>query len=144
MYACIYGHRLYIRVLGINRIRLPILLVVAAEQEKRKIPYLRSRLGSWSRETGSAVPSRVILLILHIQTELGAYSRDSSRFPRRCHSPFIYVTANHHRVSPEFIRSRKMAYRWHSLPRVRRYRASSLQRSSSNECCCLFGYHQIT
>ena len=37
-----------------------------------------------SRETDSAVPSRVTLFILHIQAKFDAYSRDSSRFPRRC------------------------------------------------------------
>ena len=36
----------------------------------------------WCRETGSAVPSRVSLFILHSQAESVAYSRDSSRFPR--------------------------------------------------------------
>ena len=44
----------------------------------------------WSRKTiGSAVPSRASLLILHTQAEPGAYSQDSSHFPRRRHSPFI-------------------------------------------------------
>ena len=62
----------------------------------------RSRLRIWSRETGSAVPSRVSLLILHTQAESGAYSRDSSRFPRW--RPFIY-TAIRHRISPEYIGS---------------------------------------
>ena len=33
-----------------------------------------------------------------------------------------------------------IAYRWHSLPRVRRHRASSPQGSLSNGCC-LFRYH---
>ena len=42
----------------------------------------------WSPETGSAVLSRVILLIPHIQAVSGAYSRDSSRFPQR--RPFYY------------------------------------------------------
>ena len=36
-----------------------------------------------------AVPPRVSLLILHTQVESGAYSRDSSRCPRR--RPFIYL-----------------------------------------------------
>ena len=54
---------------------------------KNNIPLPRSRLRIWSRETGSAVPPGVSLLILHTQTESGAYSRDSSRFPRR--RPFI-------------------------------------------------------
>ena len=43
-------------------VRLPILLVVSWTGEK-KIPCPRSRLRIWSRETGSAIPSRVSLLI---------------------------------------------------------------------------------
>ena len=54
----------------------------------------RSRLRIWSRETDSAVPSRVSVLILHTQTESGVYSQDSSRFPRR--RPFTYL----HRHTP--------------------------------------------
>ena len=50
------------------------------------LPCLRTRLRIWSRETGSAVPSHVSLLILHTQT--AAYSRNSSRVPRR--RPSIY------------------------------------------------------
>ena len=63
----------------------------ARGQLKRKNKYFscpRSRLRFWSRETGSAVPSRVSLLILHTQAESGAYSRGSSRFPRW--RPFIH------------------------------------------------------
>ena len=41
----------------------------------------RGQLRIWSRETGSAVPSRASQLILHTQAESSAYSRDSSRFP---------------------------------------------------------------
>ena len=45
--------------------------------------YPRWRLRSWSRETGSAIPSHASPLILHTQqVESGAYLRDSSRFPR--------------------------------------------------------------
>ena len=47
------------------------------------------RLRIWSRETGSAVPSRASLFILHTEAEPGAYSRDSSRFLRW--RPFIYL-----------------------------------------------------
>ena len=50
-------------------------------------PCPRSRLNIWYRETGSAVPSRVSLLIPHTQDESGAYSWASSRFPLR--RPFI-------------------------------------------------------
>ena len=35
------------------------------------------RLRVWSRELGSAVPSRVSPLILHTQAESGAYLRDT-------------------------------------------------------------------
>ena len=72
----------------INRVRLPILHVVSRTR-KMNITLSRTCLRIWSRETGSAVPSRVSLLILHTQTESGAYSRDSSRFSRR--RPFIYL-----------------------------------------------------
>ena len=47
-----------------------------------------SRLRIWSRETGSAVPSRVSPLILHTQAGSGAYSREYSHLPRR--RPHIY------------------------------------------------------
>ncbi|CAM9959573.1 unnamed protein product [Ascophyllum nodosum] len=43
----------------------------SAEQRKLTFPYSRSRLRIWSRETGSAVPSRVDLLP---QAESGAHS----------------------------------------------------------------------
>ena len=62
----------------------------SAEHKKWKFPCPRSRLRIWSRETVSAVPSRISLLILHIQGKAGANLRDSSRFPRR--RPFIYTT----------------------------------------------------
>ena len=68
MYTSKYMVITYSR-LWINRVRLPILLVV-----------------SW---TGFS------LLILHTQAESGAYSRDSSRVPRR--RPFIY--SNRHTPS---------------------------------------------
>ena len=81
----------------INRVRLPILLVFA---EPGKIIFLcpRSRLRIWSHETGSTIPSRVSLLIIHTQAESGAYSRDSSRFPLR--RPSIYL--NLHTPSGQF------------------------------------------
>ena len=65
----------------INRVRLPILL--SAEQGENIFLCPRSRLRNWSRETGSAVPSRVSLLISIQKAKSGAYLRDSSRVPRR-------------------------------------------------------------
>ena len=76
----------------------------SAEQRKLIFPRPCWRLRIWFRETGSAVPSRVSLLILHNQAKYGANVRDSSRFPRWF--PLSY-TNNHYQVSPEFIRSRK-------------------------------------
>ena len=64
----------------------------AAEQGKCIIRCPRSRLRIWSRETGSAVPSRVSLLISILRAESSACLRDSSRVPRR--RPFIIDT--HH------------------------------------------------
>ena len=47
----------------INRVRLPILCSWSAEQGKIIFPCPRACLQIWSREMGSAVPSRVRLLI---------------------------------------------------------------------------------
>ena len=107
----------------------------STEQGKWIFPCPRPRLRIWPRETGSAVPSRVSPLIPPHSGWIwlvGAYSRDSSRFPRR--RPFIY-TATRHRVGPESIGSRNLAYRQPSVPRVHRHRASIPQGGSSNECC---------
>ena len=63
---------------------------------------------------------------LHTQAESGAYLRDSSRFPRR--RPFMkppYAIGSVPSLSGHAI-----AYRWRSLPRVRRHRASEPQGSS--------------
>ena len=62
---------------------------------------------------------------LHTQAGSGAYLRDSSRVPRR--RPFMkppYATGSVPSLSGHAI-----AYRWRSLPRVRRHRASKPQGS---------------
>ena len=53
----------------INRVRLPILLVVSLTG-KMNIFRPRSRVRIWSRETGSTVPSRVSLLIFILRLNL--------------------------------------------------------------------------
>ena len=58
----------------------------SAEQGKLMFPCLRSRLRIWSRETGSAVPSRVSLPILHTWAE----------------SSIIYVMLSHG-IPPDFL-----------------------------------------
>ena len=63
---------------------------------------------------------------LHTQAESGAYLRDSSRVPRR--RPFMkppYAIGSVPSLSDYAI-----TYRWRSLPRVRRHRASKPQGSS--------------
>ena len=63
---------------------------------------------------------------LHTQAESGAYLRDSSRVPRR--RPFMkppYAIGSVPSLSGHAI-----AYRWRSLPRVRRRRASKPEGSS--------------
>ena len=70
---------------------------------------------------------------LHTQVESGALSRDSSRFPRR--RPFIYLKPPYAIGSVPNLQGHAIAYRWRSLPRVHRHRASKPQDSSSNRCC---------
>ena len=69
------------------------------------------------------------LLILQTQAEYGAYLRDSSRIPRR--RTFIYIKPPYAIGSvPSESGHAIIAYRWCSLPRVRRQRASKPQGSS--------------
>ena len=62
------------------------------------------------------------------------HKQDSSRVPRR--SPFIYF--NRHRPSGQSpsLSGHAVAYRWSSLPRLRRYRASIPQGSSRRVVPC--------
>ena len=63
---------------------------------------------------------------LHTQAESGAYLRDSSRVPQR--RPFMkppYAIG-----SVPSLLGRAIAYRWRSLPRAHRHRASKPQGSS--------------
>ena len=63
---------------------------------------------------------------LHTQAESGAYLRDSSRVPRRrpCMKPPYAIG------SVPSLSGHAVAYRWRSLPRVRRHMASKPQGSS--------------
>ena len=75
---------------------------------------------------GSPVPRQPARL--HTQAESCAYSRGSSRFPRR--RPFIYFKPPYAIGSVPSLSGHANAYRWRSLPRVHRHRASSPQGSS--------------
>ena len=77
---------------------------------------------------GSPVPRQPARL--HSLAESGAYLlRDFSRVPRR--RPFIYFKPSYAIGSvPSLSGPAIIAYRWRSLPRVRRHRASKPQCSS--------------
>ena len=75
---------------------------------------------------GSPVPRQPAHL--HTQAESGAYLRDSSRVPRR--RPFIYIKPLYAIGSVPSLSGHAIAYRWCSLPRFRRHRASKPQGSS--------------
>ena len=95
----------------------------SAEQGKLIFHYCsRSRLRIWSRETGSALPSRISLLISILRL------RGSSRVPRR--RPFIYFKPPYAIGSVPSLLGHAITSRWRSLPRVRRHRASKPQGSS--------------
>ena len=106
----------------------------ACGQLNRKNEYfpvrVRSCLRIWSRETGSAVPSRASLLIsiLRLNLVLTYYG-----IPPEFRGGVYLFIYNRHTPSGQSRLKRvtqKNAYRWRSLPRVRRHRASKPQGSS--------------
>ena len=68
---------------------------------------------------------------LHTQVESGAYLRDSSRVSRR--RPFFCFKPPYAIGSVPSLSGHTIPYRWRSLPRVRRHRASKPQGSSERE-----------
>ena len=109
----------------INRVRLPILLVISCTG-KMNIPLSPFVPENLVSRDGFSRPVPRQPAHLHTQTESGAYLRDSSRVPRR--RPFMkppYAIG-----SVPSLSGHAMAYRWRSLPRVRRHRASKPQGSS--------------
>ena len=121
MYVCMVIT--YSRV-WINRVRLPILLVVSWTG-KIIFPCLRACLRIWSRETGSAVPSRVSLLISILRLNLVLTYGIPPEFRGGVHMKPPYAIG-----SVPSLSGHAVAYRWRSLPRVRRHRASTPQGSS--------------
>ena len=78
--------------------------------------YPRSRLRIWSRETDSAIPSRVSLLISVLRLNLVL----SFGVPPEFAVAFIYVFKPPYAIGPvPSLSSYAIAYRWRSLPRVR-------------------------
>ena len=91
-------------------------------------PCPRSCHRIWSRETGSAVPSRVSLLTSILRLNLVLPYGIPPEFTRR--RPFIYFKPPYDIGSVPCLSGRAIACRWRSLPKVRRHRASKPQGSS--------------
>ena len=120
----------------INRVRLPILLVVSWTG-KMNIPLSPCVPENLVSRDGFSRPVPRQPAHLHIQAESGADLRDPSRVPRQ--RPFTklpYATGSVPSLSGHAI-----AYRWRSLPRVRRYRASKPQGSFERVLPCLADHH---
>ena len=75
---------------------------------------------------GSPIPRQPAHL--HTQAESSAYLRDFSRVPRR--RLFVHLKRPYAIGSVPSLSGHAIAYRWRSLPRVRRHRASKPQGSS--------------
>ena len=117
------------RGVWINRVRLPIL------HELNKTRKNDISLSAFAPESlvsrdgfGSPVPRQPAHLHNTQQAVSGAYLLDSSRVPRR--RPFIYSNPPYANGSVSSLSGHANAYRWRSLPRLRRHRASKPQGSS--------------
>ena len=111
----------------INRVRLPILLVVSLTGKMNISLSAFAPENLVSRDGfGSPVPRQPAHL--HTQAKSGASLRNSSQVPRR--RPFIYFKAPYAIGPVPSLSGYAIAYRWRSLPRVRRHRASEPQGSS--------------
>ena len=93
---------------------------------EKKIPCPRACLRIWSRETGSAVPSRVSLLISILRLNLVLTYGILPEFRGGVH----FMKLPYAIGSVPSLSGHAIAYRWRSLPRVRRHRASKPQGSS--------------
>ena len=93
-----------------------ILITKTSDQTRQNVcMYVYACLRIWSRETGSAVPSRVSLLISILRLNLVLTYGIPPEFRGGVH----YETAIRHRVSPKFIGSRNcvpMAFTAESPP----------------------------
>ena len=96
---------------------------------KINISRARLRLIIWSRETCSAVPSRVSLLISILRLNLVLTYGIPPKFCDGVHL-FTYLKPPYVIGSVPTLSGHAIAYRWRSLPRVRRPRASKPQGSS--------------
>ena len=120
-HVCMVTH---IARVWINRVRLPILHVVS-----RKFSLFAFAPENLVSRDGFDSPVPRQAAHLRIQAESGAYLRDSFRVSRR--RPFIYLKPPYAIGSVPSLSGHAITYRWRSLPRVRRHRASKPQGSCS-------------
>ena len=122
------------------------------ENDHSPVTIRASKFGV-ARRVQLSLPRQPTYLIVHTQAESGAYSRDSSRFPRGVHFLFKPPYANGSVLS---LSGHAIAYRWRSLPRVHRHRASShlkvvpvtgvlpfCRSSWTNSCAPLFSHNSL-
>ena len=122
MYVCMYGHHIYQSMDQAGKVANP----ARGHLRKIYIPLSPCVLESLVSRDGFNRPVPRQPAHLHTQAESGAYLRDSPRVPRR--HPFMkppYAIGSVPSLSGHAI-----AYRWRSLPRVRRLRAGKPQGSS--------------
>ena len=110
----------------INRVRLPF-LHVASRTGKMNISLSAFAPENFVSRDGFGGPTPRQSAHLHTQAEYGAYLSDSSRVPRQ--RPFIYFKPPYAIGSIPCSSGHAIAYRWRSLPRVRRHGASKPQGS---------------
>ena len=121
MYVCMYGHHILQSMDQPGKVANPARGQLNRENNIPLSPCVPENLVSRDGFTRPRQPAH-----LRTQAESGAYLRDSSRVPRR--RPFMkppYAIGSVPSLSGHAI-----AYRWRSLPRVRRHRASKPQGSS--------------
>ena len=116
----------HIAKVWINRVRLPTLLVVSLTGKIHISLFAFVPESLVSRNgVGSPVPRQPALIISIPRLNLVLTLRDSSRVPRR--RPFIYFKPPYVIGSVPGLSGHAIAYRWRSLPRIRRHRASKPQ-----------------
>ena len=101
--ALLYGHTYSKSVDQLGKVANPARGQLNRENEYQVFPCPRWHLRIWSRETGSAVPFRVSLLISILGLNLVLTYGIPPEFRGGVH--LFVLTAIRHRVSPEFIGS---------------------------------------
>ena len=125
MYVCMYGHHIQQSMDQPGKVANPARGQLNRENNIPLSPYVPENLVS---RDGFSRPVPRQPAHLQTQAKSGAYLRDSSRVPRR--RPFIYLKPPYAKEPVPSLSGHVIAYRWRSLPRVRRHRTSKPQGSS--------------